>query len=250
MKLAVLTPTRNRLRFLQENVESVRFSNPAPLDLQIVQSVHDCGSEDGTPAWLETLGHSGVKITISDRAMPPGLARNIAAGAITADFFMPLDDDDLMLQRTAHHFVNALSRQHGHTWAVSDFLKIDEEGRHLRGQDYYAWSFGSTGEMLQAIFSGKHFIQGNVCFTRELFERVGGYATDIDTAEDLELYVRFLLDSGLPLYVPMISHLHRIHGTNLSRDIGKDRYNDDLRAIYERHRTSLAKLGIVFEPIP
>lgn len=250
LKLGVLTPTRNRLRFLKENVESVRFSTTAPLDLQIVQSIHDCGSDDGTVAWLETLKHPGVQITLSGSAIPPGLARNIAAAAVSADYFMPLDDDDLMLQRTAHHFVSALIGQPAHSWAVSDFLKIDEEGRYLRGQDYYAWSFGSTGEMLQAIFSGKHFIQGNVCFTRDLFERVGGYAVDIGTAEDLELYVRFLLASGLPRYVPMISHLHRIHGNNLSKDIGKDRYNADLRAIYERHRTSLARLGIAFAPIP
>lgn len=250
MKLAILTPTRNRLAFLKENVESVHFNNPAPLDLQIVQSIHDCGSDDGTTEWLETLDYPGVQVTLSHKAMPPGLARNIAAATVPADYFMPLDDDDLILQRTAHHFVSALADRSGASWAVSDFLKIDEEGRYLRGQDYYAWSFSSTNEMLQAIFSGKHFIQGNVCFTGDLFRRVGGYAEDIHTAEDLELYVRFLLDSGLPRYVPMISHLHRMHGKNTSNGIDKDHYNEDLLAIYERHRTSLTRIGIVFEPIP
>lgn len=250
MKLGVLTPTRNRLRFLKENVESVRGNNAAPLDLRILHSIHDCGSDDGTAAWLETWEHPDTRVTLSATAMPPGLARNIAAAAAPADYFIPLDDDDLMLQRTAHHFVRALASQTRCAWAVSDFLRIDEEGRYLRGQDYYAWSFGSTGEMLRAIFSGNHFLQGNVCFTRDLFERVGGYAPDLHTAEDLELYVRFLLDSGLPLYVPMTSHLHRMHGNNLSKDIGKERYNEDLRAIYERHRSSLARLGIPFEPIP
>lgn len=250
MKLAVLTPTRNRLRFLKEAIESVRFNNTAPLDLGIIQSVHDCGSDDGTAAWLEALEDQGVHVTLSDHAMPPGLARNIAAAAVQgADYLIPLDDDDLMLQRTAHHFVKALEGK-GAAWAVADFLRIDAEGRYLRGEDYYAWSFASAEEMLQAIFSGKHFLQGNVCFTRELFEGAGRYAEDMATAEDLELYTRFLLHAGLPVYVPMVSHLHRMHGNNISRGIDKDRYNEDLAAIYERHRSPLEQRGIVLEPIP
>ena len=250
MKLAILTPTRNRLGFLKENVESVRLSSVAPLDLRITHSIHDCGSEDDTAAWLKDFPSPEIHPTFSDTAMPPGKARNLAAAAVDADYFMPLDDDDLLLQRTAHHFVHALSHDSLASWAVADFLKIDQDGRYLPGQDYYGWRFSSTDEMLQAIFSGRHFIQGNVCFTRELFEETGGYASDMTTAEDLELYVRFLLTDGLPLYVPMISHLHRMHGDNVSKDIGKEHYNGDLRGIYERHQAALAARGIVFEPIP
>lgn len=250
MKLVILTPTRNRLEFLKENVESVRMSSVAPLELEITQSLHDCGSEDGTADWLRSIEGQGAAILLSASAMPPGAARNIAAKAAGGDYLMPLDDDDLILQRTAHHFVHALSNQSKATWAVADFLKIDSEGRYLPGQDYYFWRFGSAEEMLQAIFSGKHYIQGNVCFTRRLFEKVGGYAEDMNTAEDLELYVRFLLEAGLPLYVPMISHLHRLHGDNVSHGIDKDRYNEDILAIFHRHEQALVSRGIVFEPIP
>jgi len=250
LKLVILTPTRNRLEFLKENVESVRMSSVAPLELEIVQSLHDCGSEDGTPAWLRSLEREDAVITLSKSAMPPGAARNIAANATRGDYLMPLDDDDLILQRTAHHFVHALSKQSSAAWAVADFLKIDSEGRYLPGQDYYFWRFSSADEMLQAIFSGKHYIQGNVCFTRSLFEEAGGYADGMTTAEDLELYVRFLLEAGLPLYVPMISHLHRLHGDNVSHGIDKDRYNADLLVIFRRHEERLRSRGIVFQPIP
>ena len=250
MKLAILTPTRNRLAFLKQNVESVRLSVTTPLDLEIIHSLHDCGSGDGTAAWLEKLDRPDIRIMLSDHAMPPGQARNLAAAVVQADYLMPLDDDDLILQRAAHHFVHALANESGATWAVADFLRIDQDGRYLPCQDYYAWRFSSAGEMLQAIFSGKHFLQGNVCFTRDLFLKVGGYADDLTTAEDLELYVRFLLEAGLPLYVPMISHLHRMHGDNVSKDIDKEHYNGDLRGIYERHQSVLARRGIVFEPSP
>jgi glycosyltransferase involved in cell wall biosynthesis len=250
LKLLILTPTRNRQGFLRENIESVRMSSLAPLEIELVQVLHDCGSEDGTAAWLESLKDDPrLRVVLSPQAIPPGRARNIAAAAAPGDFIMPLDDDDLILQRTAHHFLHAL-REEGARWAVADFLSIDEGGRYLTGKDYYAWRFGSADEMLQAIFSGRHYIQGNVCFSRELFEAVGGYAEDMKTAEDLELYTRFLLEAGLPVYVPMISHLHRLHGLNISRTVDKDRYNRDMSEIYERHRSKLEGRGIRLELIP
>lgn len=250
MKLVILTPTRNRLGFLRQNIESVRMSSVAPLELEIIQSLHDCGSDDGSAEWLASFeGDPRAVVTLSAAAMPPGRARNIAAAACPGELLMPLDDDDLILQRTAYHFASAL-KSDAAGWAVADFLKIDHEGRYLPGQDYYGWDFGSADEMLQAIFSGRHFIQGNVCFSRELFEKVGGYAEEMSTAEDLELYTRFVLEAGLPAYVPMVSHLHRMHDSNTSRTVDKGRYNRDMAEIYERNRSSLEARGIRLEPIP
>jgi glycosyltransferase involved in cell wall biosynthesis len=249
LKLAILTPTRNRLPFLQENIASVRLSSTTPLDLEILHVLHDCGSEDGTAAWLAGRGEDRVQVILSKGPMPPGQARNLAAKACTSDLLMPLDDDDVLLQRTAYHFARALS-EGSRQWAVADFLKIDQDGRYLPGEDYYGWEFDSAEEMLRSIFSGRHFIQGNVCFTRGLFERCGGYAEEMTTAEDLELYTRFVLEAGLPRYVPMVSHLHRLHDGNLSREVNKDRYNRDLEDIYDKHRSALEARGIPLELIP
>lgn len=250
LKLLILTPTRNRLAFLRENIESVRMSSLAPLEIELVQALHDCGSDDGTAAWLDSLrGEPRLHVTLSPHPMPPGRARNIAAASAPGDFIMPLDDDDLLLQRSAHHFLHTLSTAQAR-WAVADFLTIDKEGRYIPGRDYYAWRFDSADDMLRSIFSGKHYIQGNVCFSRELFDRVGGYAEDMDTAEDLELYTRFILEAGLPACIPAVSHLHRLHDLNLSRTVDKDRYNRDMSAIYERHRSKLEARGIPLELIP
>ncbi len=223
------------------------MSATAPLDLEILHMLHDCGSDDGTAQWLAE--EQGVQAMFSDGPTPPGKARNLAARACSSELLMALDDDDLLLQRTAYHFARALSDE-GWEWAVSDFLKIDQDGRYLPGEDYYGWEFESPNEMLRAIFSGRHFIQGNACFTRDLFERCGGYAEEMKTAEDLELYTRFVLEAGLPRYLPMASHLHRMHGGNLSRTVDKDHYNRDLEIIYDKHRSELERRGISLELIP
>ena len=245
MQISIITPTHNRLQFLKEAVASVQRSTTHPLDLAVQHVVHDCGSIDGTRAWLQTGEAAHLVKVFSDRKKSPGLARNEAIAKAEGDFLMPLDDDDVLLQRTAHHFVYALTQEgQQYDWAVSDFLRMDEEGRYMPGEDYYGWRFGSVREMLQAIFSASHFIQGNVCYRRSLFDGVGGYDADLSMAEDLDLYVRFLLDGQMPRYVPMISHLHRMHRSNLSKVVDKDHYNDDMTRLYGKYERELAQHSV------
>lgn len=251
MRLTIITPTHNRLAFLRENVASVRSSEVHPLDLEVHHLLHDCGSDDGTAGWLSEQVGERLRVLRSPGVMPPGQARNRVIREATGELLMPLDDDDILLQRTAHHFTRALTDPGCQaSWAVCDFLRIDHERRYRLADDYYAWRFSTADEMLRAIFSGKHFLQGNVCFRRTLFDQVGGYADDLKTAEDLELYTRFLLADGLPVYVPMVSHLHRMHDDNTSKDVNKDRYNDDMSLIYERHADRLRARGVRLELIP
>ena len=246
MQLSIITPTHNRLNFLKETVASVQRSVTHPLDLSVQHVVHDCGSTDGTHSWLERDEAAAQLVKVfSNEKKNPGLARNEAIAHAEGEFLMPLDDDDVLLQRTAHHFVYALTQESPQSdWVVSDFLRMDEEGRYLPGEDYYGWRFGSVREMLQAIFSASHFIQGNVCYRRALFDRVGGYDANLSMAEDLDLYVRFLLDGQMPRYVPMISHLHRMHRSNLSKVVDKDHYNDDMTRLYEKYAPELRRHGV------
>lgn len=252
MKLDIVTPTRNRLPFLRENMTSVRQSRLAPLDLEIHQLIHDCGSDDGTGDWLEQEAKANDDFTLIRSSQPifPGEARNMAIRKGSGEFIMPLDDDDILLQRTAYHFLHTLNEETAAQWAVSDFIKIDSEGRYLPGEDYHGWVFDSADDMLRGIFSGQHYIQGNVCFRRSLFEKVGGYASELKTAEDLELYVRFVLEAGLPRYIPAVSHLHRVHDGNVSRNVDKDRYNRDMETIYRLHEPRLRARNIELILIP
>ncbi len=246
MYLSIITPTHNRLSFLKEAVASVQRSSTQPLDLPVEHVVHEVGSTDSTRHWLQTAPEAGSLVTLfSDEKKGPAPARNEAIAQSKGEFLLPLDDDDLLLQRTAYHFAYALTQDGPPAdWAVSDFLRVDETGRYLPGEDYYGWRFGSVKEMLAAIFSANHFIQGNVCYRRSLFDRVGGYDPNLAMAEDLDLYVRFLLDGQLPRYVPTVSHLHRMHRSNVSKGVNADHYNDDMTRLYEKYEGPLQRLGV------
>ncbi len=248
MHFAVITPTHQRRALLPEAVASVRASISAPLDFSFEHLLFDNGSRDGTAAYLrEAAAQPGPPLRHwHDPARRlAGYARNQLIQAAAPDaWLVPLDDDDILLQRTLYHYAAQIDAHPGRPWLVADFLRVDEQGRYLPNEDYYAWRFDTPQAMLQAIFRAENFVQGNVCFSRALCDEVGGYDGELAMAEDLDLYVRFLLAGRLPVVCPHISHLHRFHASNVSIGVDAAQHNADLRVIYGKYREQLGALGI------
>ncbi|WP_400190633.1 glycosyltransferase family 2 protein [Hymenobacter sp. B81] len=250
MHFAVITPTHNRAAFLPEAVQSVRASVLAPLpDARYEHLILDNASTDATADFLaEAASWEGPAIrTWAQRAgkLLPGPARNRLIRETPAEaWLVPLDDDDLLLQRCLYHYGAQIEAHPGRQWFVADFLRVDEERRYLPGEDYYAWRFDSAADMLRAIFRAEHFIQGNVCFSRRLFDAVGGYSETLRMAEDLDLYVRFLLAGELPVVCPHLSHLHRFHRSNVSQGVDAAKHGADLQRIYDQYVAQLQQLGV------
>jgi len=247
MHFTVITPTYNRVQFLPEAVASVRATITAPLDIQYEHLILENGSTDDTADWLQTATEKGgpVRVISQPTKLAPGPARNLLIRETPADaWLVPLDDDDVLLQRCLYHYADLVQRHPGQPWFVADFLRVDEERHYLPSEDYYAWRFDSATDMLKAIFKAEHFIQGNVCYSRSLFDEVGGYDEEIEMAEDLDLYVRFLLAGHLPVLSPHISHLHRFHTSNVSIGVDADKHSADLRVIYDKYAEQLKALGV------
>ena len=87
------------------------------------------------------------------------------------------------------------------------------------------------------------FLLGNVCFSKNLYDEVGGYDESVGMAEDLDLYVRFLIHGHLNVYLPIISHLHRMHTANFSIGCDRDKHHSDLKDIYGRNEEKLKVMG-------
>ncbi|MBC6608972.1 glycosyltransferase [Hymenobacter sp. BT188] len=248
MHFSVITPSHNRRQYLPEAVASVRASISAPLDFSFEHLIYDNGSTDGTGAWLRQAAAETPNLRTWSYPEPlkAGEARNRIIRETPPDaWLVPLDDDDILLQRTLYHYADLVQRYPDAPWFVADFLRIDQDGRYLPNEDYYAWRFESPLDMLGAIFRAEHFIQGNVCYSRSLFDQVGGYDAELPMAEDLDLYVRFLLAGHLPVVSPHINHLHRFHTSNVSIGVDGEKHGEDLRAIYAKYAPQLKALGVV-----
>ncbi len=244
MRFSIITPTHNRADFLPEAIASVQASVLAGLEADWEHLIFDAGSTDSTAAILKEAASERLHVQTAAKKAPAGLGRNRLITAATGEWIVPLDDDDILLQRALFHYGHQIQQQPEARWLVADFLRIDEDRRYLANEDYYAWRFDSPVAMLQAIFRAEHFIQGNVCYQRALWEEVGGYDEELKMAEDLDLYVRFLLAGHLPVVCPHLSHLHRFHRANVSIGVDANRHRDDLIELYDKYAAALQAVGV------
>jgi glycosyltransferase involved in cell wall biosynthesis len=253
--ICVVTPTHNRADYLPETVESVRANvktqNPTNFTFDHLICANGC--TDGTNEWLEKNANANadvpIRFRIENGKMLPGYARNhVIQDAPSDAWISPLDDDDIMLQRNLYYYAYNIQMNPDKQWFINDFVRVDSELRYRPKEDYYHWKFDNCAEMLRAIFRGECFAQGNVCYSKKLFDEVGGYHEKLSMAEDLDLYVRFLLAGQLPGYSPHISHLHRCHNRNISIGVDAAKHHDDLKCIYDRYADKLKALDVEYHP--
>lgn len=248
LHICVVTPTYNRVAYLPEAIDSVFANVKAPLNFTFEHLICENACTDGTKEYLEEASkQAGVNIRFwsEPEKLLPGPARNrVLKYAAEESWIMPLDDDDVMLQRNLFHFADNIKNNPEKQWFMCDFLRMDQDRRYMLKEDYYAWKFPTAKDMLKAIFAGETFIQGNVCYSTKLFNEVGGYNEKLRMAEDLDLYIRFLIAGHLPGVSTHVSHLHRFHTGNISIGVDLVKHRVHLQEIYDMYIEPLEKLGI------
>lgn len=212
--ISVLTATYNQSEFVMDCINSVAASKLHPEDIKIEHIVVDDGSTDNTPNLLENIEH--IKYYRFEKNRGQSAALNKATDEAVGNYIFVLDSDDVILQRTLYHLYQTLHKSNQHQWAYTDFIRTDQNLEYRIADDYYGWEFQNTTDMLHSIFSGEHFLQHNGMYKKELFNKVGGYDEDMTVTEDLDLFIRFLLAGEAPIYLPIVSHLHRFHRNNIS----------------------------------
>lgn len=238
MKISVITATYNRKELLRETLESVQKTVLVPdEDISVEHIVWDDGSTDGTAEIFREAGDwKNVFYFRQSENRGQSYAKNSAIERARGDFIFMLDSDDIILQRTLYNFAKAAKERPDLSFFVADFLRVDANLRYLPGRDYYGWPFKNTEEILTAIFRGEHFLQNNVFFKKSLFQTVGGFDENLKIAEDLDLYIRFLLNGQRPLYNNFISHLYRCHSGNISAEINLSRHlSEDLPKLRKKY---------------
>lgn len=244
MKISVITTTYNRKDFLLEAMESVQKSVLIPLGASFEHIIYDDASTDGTEKLFEHSKFNNVSYIRGEKNCGQSFGKNRAIEQAKGDYIFFLDSDDVLLGRTLYHFAKMAETHPETAWITSDFIHSDKNLAYRIGEDYYGWDFKSPKEMLEAIFRGEHFIQGNVFFKKEVFLALGGFDEDMRMAEDLDLFIRFLIKGNMPKYSPHISHIHRVHGNNLSIAETRERHMAHLLDLKRKYESELKVLGI------
>jgi len=231
---------------LLECVESVQRLRNEPHENEInwEHVIYDDGSDDGTQKHFDTTRYPNTRYIRSNENRGIPRAANAAIATCRSDYIFELDSDDIVPQRFLANLYGTTQEYPDTHWFIADFYRMRESKEYVVGDDYYGWKYKNCEEILTAIFSNNHFIQHNVVYKREMWEKVGRYNETTTMAEDLDLYIRFLLAGEMPRYVPFVSHFHRYHVQNASNGVDLEQHERDITQLATKYHMELRAKGI------
>lgn len=189
-RCSVVIPAYNVEGYVEEAVRSALSQTYASTEVIVV----DDGSTDRTAEAIEQFGDRIRLLEQPNRGL--AAARNRALEAATGEFIALLDGDDVFLPTRLERMVAYLEAHPEIGFATSDAYLL--YGRHASGDTYYRHAGERGGVRFRTENQDRWIVQGNFVLVmtvtrRELFERHGRFEETLETLEDWDLWMRFIL---------------------------------------------------------
>lgn len=216
-RVSVIIPVFNRPEMVAEAVTSVL--DQADVEVEVV--LVDDGSTDSTGAVIDELAASEPRVIASHQTNAgPSAARNAGVALSSAPWITFLDSDDLMLPRRLRSQLDAMAADPQAAGVISRGVTQVAQGAPV--PDLVADRDRSEVESPWFAIS--------VLVRRSTFDEVGGFAEDLDMAEDLELIDRLSEGRHVIRLAEQLT-VRRVTGDNLI-----------YRATYANHGRSMIEL--------
>ncbi len=188
--LSVILPVHNGMLYVEESIRSILAQSIADFELVI----GDDGSNDGTTPLLVRLAAEDRRIRLLRRERPSGLAgsANWVVSETRAPFVAVAHADDTSKPARLARQIEILRKRSEVDLVGTLWDGIDEDGRIVRPADF--WRL-----LRPSPFAP--FSHSSIMFRRDAFNAIGGYRTQAEYWEDLDLYYR-IAASGRIVVIP------------------------------------------------
>ncbi|MDO6763557.1 glycosyltransferase [Agarivorans sp. 1_MG-2023] len=179
--VSIIIPAYNSAAFIGKAIDSILGQSFS--DYQII--VVDDGSKDNT---VEVLQAYGETITIISQANGgASKARNTGIQAATGEFVAFLDSDDLWRSQKLELQVKAMRENNDWVACYSETsYKADEE----QGLTKDKQNATLVAKNLEQVFLHPYLVTSSFMVKRETLSQVGLFDERLETAEDIDLYLR------------------------------------------------------------
>jgi len=232
LSLSIITPTLNQGDFIERTICSVLDQGYDDLEYVVV----DGGSTDGT---LDVLRRYEDRlawwVSEPDEGQPDAINKGIAR--TSGDVVAFINSDDYYLPGAFETALGALERSDA-SWVAGGMDMIWDDGRVRESEamppSFYEDTIGGRHWWPLAAW---HVPQQGSFWRRELFDRYGGFRTDMHYAFDVELMVRLALNGELPDLLPEKLAVWFMHDEQKSVEARFAR--PDLRRMVQLHKPLL-----------
>ena len=223
MKISIITATYNSAATVKDTLESIRCQRHEDVEHIIV----DGASHDDTLDIVKTFPHVTKLITEKDRGIYDAMNKGIAIATGEVIGILNSDDtyiDDRVLSDVAAAFAD---RNVMTVYADLQYVHFDDLQKVQRN-----WRSGP--------FRRKNFFYGwmpphpTFFVRRAVYDRMGSFRTDLRSAADYELMLRFLLKQGLSThYIPRVIVKMRTGGMSNASLFNRLRANKEDRLAWK-----------------
>jgi len=248
MKLSIITPSFNQLKYLRETASSI-LTQTGLFELEWI--VIDGGSTDGSQMLLDNLRDEPRVRWISEKDAGQSDAINKGLAMATGDIVGWLNSDDLYAPGALAHVASAFADNPQARWAVGRYQIIDDAGRSIRPRIVRYKEKQLRRYTYRALLRENFIPQPAVFWRREFGREVGPLDLSLHYTMDYDLWLRMGWQHD-PLFIDHELARFRVHASSKTGVINRKqfdegyqvatRYAGDDRAVLRAHRFSVEKI--------
>lgn len=201
--VSVVIPTHNRLEYLKEAIASIKDQICKDWELIVI----DDASSDGTWQYLSELNDDRIRVFRQSKNSERSAARNRGLSEAKGQFIMFLDDDDRLRSDALIKLVKPLNKNPKLVAAVGARRRFKEGVYGVRIEHP---QIPIKRIIWPDLLTGWVAVSGQNLYRTALLRKIGGYNTQLNRAEDRELWLR-VGRLGQVILVPAITVEIRTH---------------------------------------
>lgn len=184
--VSVIMTAKNFERFVDEAIASIMNQTYKNLELVVVDDASTDKTADIIRGWEKKDGR--VVAIFNTESILPSRARNKAAQIARGKYLAILDSDDVALPERLSTQVDYMET-HPELAAIGSHAEIiDVNGKHLSEKR----KSKNITDIRYAMVLQNQFIHSSVMMRKGVFDRLGGYRSEYDFAEDYDIFSRIL----------------------------------------------------------
>lgn len=189
-KLSFVLPTRNRLEWVGECLESLLDQTEKDIEIIVVNDASDDGTKEFLDEWA--VKDSRVRVIHNEKPMGAGFSRNLGADMANSDIIAQSDDDDVYPDDRAEATLRWFNEHPESELVNFPYIRVGFFGEIL--ETFYGGNFDHEAFKKDGTVS--YFCNPSCAYRKKSAQEVGGYGSEtVGVTDDIQ-FVKKWVDSG------------------------------------------------------